>query len=97
MDSLIEWIGYIVTLVGFLGALLVFWKKLKKIAEGQQCQLRNDITAIYYKHCDEQTPILREYERKNLDSLVAAYKALEGNNYIDDLYDAMRHWRVVNK
>lgn len=87
-------IGYIVTVLGFLGILSAFWRKLKKIAEGRQCQLRSDITAIYYKHCDDQQPILREYERKNLDSLVEAYKALDGNNYIDDLYNLMRHWKV---
>lgn len=94
MNNTIQWIGYIITILSFLGILSAFWKKLKKIAEGQQCQLRSDITAIYYKHCDEQTPTMREYERKNLDSLVEAYKALDGNNYIDDLYDLMRHWKV---
>jgi len=94
MSSLVQWIGYIVTVIGFLGILGALWKKLKKIAEGQQCQLRSDITEIYYKHCDDQPPVLREYERKNLDSLVEAYKALDGNNYIDDLYNLMRHWKV---
>ena len=94
MDSLIQWIGYIVTILGFIGILWKFWKKLKSVGEGTQCQLRSDITAIYYRHCDEKDPVLREYERKNLDSLVEAYKALGGNNYIDDLYDSMRHWRV---
>lgn len=94
MTTIAQWIGYIVTLLGFIGILFAFWKKLKKIAEGQQCQLRNDITGIYYKHCDDKPPVLREYERKNLDSLVEAYKVLDGNNYIDDLYDVMRRWRV---
>ena len=95
MDSLIQWIGYIVTIAGFLAALFGFWKKLKKIGEGQQCQLRNDITSIYYKHCDEQQPSLREFERKNLDALFEAYKALEGNNYVDDIYTTMRNWKVT--
>lgn len=94
MEALVQWIGYIASLLAFMGVLLAFWKKLKKISEGQQCQLRSDITDIYYKHCDETGPALREYERKNLDALVEAYKALGGNNYIDDLYDQMRHWKV---
>lgn len=94
MSFLTQWIGYFVTVLGFLGILFGFWKKLKKIGAGQQCQLRNDITAIYYKHCDEKEPTLREYERKNLDLLNEAYKALDGNNYIDDLYSIMRHWKV---
>lgn len=95
MPVLVQWVGYIITLCGFLGAFLKIWKRLKKIGEGQQCQLRSDITAIYYRHCDEKDPTLREYERKNLDLLNGAYKALDGNNYIDDLYEVMRHWKVM--
>jgi len=94
MSTVVQWIGYCTTLIGFIAVLIAFWKKLKKIGEGQQCQLRSDITGIYYKHCDEETPTLREFERKNLDSLTEAYKALGGNNYIDDLYNQMRHWKV---
>jgi hypothetical protein len=95
MSETIRLIGYATTIVGFIGALIAFWSKIKDVAEGQQCQLRNDITAIYYRHCDETNPSLREYERKNLDSIYAAYKALRGNHYIDDLYEQMRHWRVT--
>lgn len=95
MGTFIQWIGYIGTLLGFLGGLLALYKKLRKIGDGQQCQLRNDITSIYYKHCDETNPTLREYERKNLDALFEAYKALEGNNYVDDIYETMRKWRVA--
>lgn len=95
MDGFTQWISYIGTLLGFLGCLLAFYKRLRKISEGQQCQLRNDITSIYYKHVDEPTPTLREYERKNLDALFEAYKALEGNNYVDDIYETMRKWKVA--
>ena len=94
MSVIAQWISWISTLIAFLAILVAFWKKLKKIGEGQQCQLRSDITGIYYKHCDEENPMLREFERKNLDALTEAYKALGGNNYIDDLYDQMRHWKV---
>lgn len=95
MEGLVQWLGYIGTFLGFLAALIAFGKKIRKIGEGQQCQLRNDITSIYYKHCDEQTPALREFERKNLDALFEAYKALEGNNYVDDIYTTMRNWKVT--
>ena len=95
-------IGYIVTIGGGIGVavkLLAKVKalsdKIKAVCEGQQCQLRSDITAIYYSHCDEERPTLREYERKNLDDLYEGYKALEGNHFIDDLYHAMRDWHVV--
>ena len=80
-------IGYLATFGGAAAFLGKLW---------QQCQLRNDITAIYYRHCGEETPALREYERKNLDDLYGGYKALGGNHFIDDLYHAMRDWRVVS-
>lgn len=95
MDETVKLISSIVIILGFAGTLIAFWSKIKDIAEGQQCQLRNDITSMYYKHCDDTNPTLREFERKNLDSIYAAYKALKGNHYIDDLYVQMRHWKVT--
>ena len=68
----------------------------KAVREGQRCLLRNEITAIYYRHNGEASPTLREYERMNLDELYAGYKALDGNTYIEDIYHAMREWRVVS-
>ena len=51
--------------------------------------------AIYYRHCDEAEPTLREYERKNLDALFNAYEVLHGNTFISDIYNKeMRHWHV---
>ena len=43
-------IGYVATLAGVFTGLWKFWKKLKAIADGQQCQLRNDITNIFYNY-----------------------------------------------
>lgn len=93
----------IVTLIGYLttvGGVLIFlnkqWKKIKDIADAQKCLLRSDILTIYYKHCDEEEPTLREFERKSLDSLYGAYETLHGNSFVSDVYnDQMRHWRVV--
>ena len=88
-------VGYIVTLGGVLVWMAKLWKRIKAISEGQKCQLRNDITGIYYRHNEEARPTLREYERKNLDDLYEGYKALGGNHYVDDLYNAMRDWHVI--
>lgn len=88
--------GYLTTIIGFFVLLYKQWEKIKDIADAQKCQLRSDILAIYYKHCDEDEPTLREYERKNLDSLFAAYEVLRGNSFVSDIYeDQMRHWRVI--
>ena len=88
-------VGYLVTLGGVVTYLTKLWRKVKAICEGQQCQLRNDITGIYYRHSEEARPTLRESERRNLDDLYEGYKALGGNHYVDDLYETMRNWHVV--
>lgn len=88
-------LGYLLTVCSFLAFLWRLWKKIQDIADGQKCLLRSEIMAIYYRHCDEEEPTLREYERKNLDALFAAYEALHGNTFISDIYNKeMRHWHV---
>ena len=89
-------IGYIATICGGGAVLWRLWKKLRAIANGQQCVLRARITEMYYVHADDSPPSLREYQRQNLDELYDGYKALGGNHYIDDLYRKMREWRVVS-
>ena len=88
-------IGYLSVIAGLMVFLVKIWRKIKKIAEGQQCQLRSDITGIYYRHSDAPDPTLREYERQNLDDLYDGYKVLGGNHYVDDIYAKMRGWRVT--
>ena len=98
MEHLELWaalVGYVATFGGVAAYLRKLWKKLRAIADGQQCQLRSDITDIYYRHCEEARPTLREYERNNLDELYVGYKALGGNHYVDDLYATMRDWHVA--
>ena len=95
IPQIVAYVGYASVLLGVVGSLIKVTKILKDLIVGQQCELRSEITAIYYKHVDELEPTLREYERKNLDDLYAGYKALKGNHFIDDLYNKMREWKVV--
>ena len=96
LQSIAQTLGYIVTIVGFLVALWKVIKKLGVVADGLKSLLRSDIMAIYYRHCDEEEPTLREYERKTLDALYDAYTAQGGNSFVSDLYnDQMRHWHVT--
>lgn len=85
----------IIVVVGFVASVIAILRKLKIIVNANKCQLRSQITAIYYKHVDEENPTLREYERKNLDEMYGGYHTLHGNTFIDDIYDKMRHWTVV--
>ena len=89
--------GYLMTIGGFMLCIWKVLRALKDVAEGQKCLLRAEIMSIYYRHCDEDEPTLREYERKNLDALYAAYVRLNGNTFVSDIYNEdMRHWRVIS-
>ena len=87
--------GYIATLVGVTGYLRKIWKSVKAEKDGVLCLLRSNIRAVYYRHCDEAAPAIREYERQDLDDLYAGYHTLGGNHFVDDLYEKMRRWKVV--
>lgn len=65
----------------------------EKIREGQRCLLRSDIVRTYYRHKDDKN--LREYEFRNLEQCYNAYKALDGNSFIDHIYEEMQAWDII--
>lgn len=65
----------------------------KDIREGQRCLLRSEIVRIYYRHHDDRQ--LREYEYKNMQSFYDAYKALDGNSFIDKIHEEMKEWDII--
>ena len=91
-------LAYIVTLIGEIGVLLgalvplIIW--IKKIVEGQKCQLRSDMLRIYYHHHESKT--IRQYEYENFVALYEAYKALKGNSFIDKIYTEIKTWEVIS-
>ncbi len=87
--------GYLATLFGVIACLRKVWRGLMAERDGVLCLLRSNIRKIYYTHCDEPAPAIREYERQDLDDLYAGYHTLHGNHFVDDLYEKMRHWKVV--
>lgn len=95
MSAIATYIKDGLVIVAFLSSVIAILRKLRVIVDANKCQLRTNITAIYYKHCDEETPTLREYERKNLDEMYNGYHTLRGNTFVNDLYEKMRHWNVV--
>ena len=68
-------------------------ERLEKIAEGNKCQLRSDMTRTYYHH--KETGKIRQYEYENFVKLYEAYKALGGNSFIDKIYDEVKKWEIV--
>ena len=88
----------IVTLITEIGVLIgvivpvIVW--IKKVAEGQKCQLRNDMLHIYYDNKDSKK--IRQYEYENFVFLYEAYKALKGNSFIDKIYAEVKKWEITN-
>ena len=95
MSEIATFIKDILVVVSFACSVIAILRKLRVIVNANKCQLRSQITAIYYKHVDEETPTLREYERKTLDETYDGYHTLHGNSFVDDLYEKMRQWKVV--
>ena len=87
----------IATLITEIGILLgvivpvIIW--IRKIANGQRCQLRNDMLQIYYHNRERR--IIRQYEYENFVYLYEAYKALKGNSFIDKIYKEVQEWEIV--
>lgn len=87
----------IITLIGEIGALIgvivpvIVW--VKKIANGQKCQLRSEMLQIYYHN--RETKIIRQFEYENFIMLYEAYKALKGNSFIDKIYKEVQEWEIV--
>ena len=96
LEVVARYIGYLVAICGGIGYFTKVLKTMTKIADGQKCLMRSQITSTYYKHVDEEEPTLRQYERENLDKLFASYSSLNGNSFVGDIYEVMRKWRVVN-
>jgi hypothetical protein len=90
----------IVSGIGVLvGAFSALWKRIQTVdkrqelvAEGQKCQLRSDMLRTYYKHKDDGK--IRQYELENFMLLYEAYKAMNGNSFIEKIYKEVIEWEV---
>lgn len=87
------WTALMGELGAFLGIIVPMIASLRKITNGQRCQLRNDMLQIYY-HCRESGKI-RQYEFENFIMLYEAYKALKGNSFIDKIYKEVCSWEII--
>jgi hypothetical protein len=88
----------VVTLITEIGVLVSFATPMiiaiKKVANGQKCQLRSDMLRIYYHNREDET--IRQYEYENFVFLYEAYKALKGNSFIDKIYKEVQTWEIVS-
>ena len=88
----------IVTLIAEIGVLMgvivPVIANIKKIANGQRCQLRNEMLQIYYHN--RETEKIRQYEYENFVMLYDAYKALKGNSFIDKIHKEVESWDIIS-
>lgn len=66
---------------------------LEAVREGQKCLLRNAMLTTYYRHHEEEK--IRQYEYENFLLSYKAYKALNGNSFIDKIYKEVQGWEVL--
>ena len=84
---------------GIVAAVILLIKPLrdkllgaKELRDGLRCQLRSDMLHTYYKHKDEES--IRQYEMENFIMEYKAYKALDGNSFIDIIEREVKTWEV---
>lgn len=66
----------------------------QRTEEGQRCMLRAEMLSIYYRAKDAGGKI-RQYDMQNFVLLYAAYKALNGNSFIDSINEKVKNMEVV--
>lgn len=71
-----------------------FFIRLKRITEGQMCQLRAHMLSSYYKNLEKGE--IRQYELENFLLMYKAYKALKGNSFVDKIKEEVIKWRVIS-
>ena len=85
----------LVTEIGvLLGVIIPVINSVRKISDGQRCQLRSEMLRIYY-HAQKSGKI-RQYEFENFVMLYEAYKALKGNSFIDKIYKEVQEFEIVS-
>ena len=85
-------IGAAGTVLGTLVPIIVF---IKKLADAQRCQLRSEMLKIYYRNCGAET--IYQYEYENFAMLYQAYKALNGNSFVDKIWKDIQGWEITTR
>ncbi len=91
LTTIVTLIGEVGVLIGVIVPVII---SVKKIANGTKCQLRSEMLRIYYRNHDAKT--IRQYEYQNFVELYNAYKALNGNSFIDEIYEKIKEWEIIS-
>lgn len=94
MEYIIFFSTLITEISVLLGVITPIIKKIGKIADGEKCQLRSEMLRTYYHNRESKT--IRQYEYENFVFCYESYKALNGNSFIDEIYDKIQTWEIVS-
>ena len=92
MEELKLLCGVITGAAAALGVLWGLWRRFEAVVEGIRCQLRTEMLRTYYRHKDERR--IRQYEMENFEHNFAAYTALGGNSFIENVREEVREWEI---
>lgn len=65
---------------------------IKAIRDSQKCLLRSQMLSTY--KANKHDKIVSQYELEDFIFCYKAYKALNGNSFIDRIYDEIKTWEV---
>ena len=87
-------VATLITEVGILlGVVIPVIISVRKISNGTKCQLRSEMLRTYYHH--RESGKIRQYEYENFVMLYEAYKALNGNSFIDKIFKEVQEWDII--
>ena len=95
MEVTITTLATLVAEIGVLiGVLVPVVVRIRKISNGTKCQLRSEMLRIYYRYVKDGE--IHQYEYENFVMLYEAYKALNGNSFIDKIYEEVHSFDIVS-
>lgn len=97
LDEVAKVLSHIMSVLAFIALIVKPVRDrlfgMRDVREANKCQLRSDMLRTYYRHREEDK--IRQYEKENFLYSYAAYKALGGNSFIDDIEKEVRKWDVI--
>lgn len=101
MNTFLAIVSIVDGILIILGALIFVIKPLrarffrdKEQREGTKCLLRDRMCSIYYSNRDGGE--IRQYEYENFLACYKAYKAMNGNSFIDHIKEEVDTFKVVS-
>ena len=85
---------YWVQIVFIASLLLTLIKFAKAMIEATKCGLRNDILEIYDRCKDKEE--ITKYQLDSIRLSYEQYKKLKGNSFIDNIYDRVKKYKIID-